>query len=93
MVYNVYVEFRDHIPVEPIPVVLCGDAASLKSSIDSSCQSVYVFHLLPLDGNLPPAVIHIMPRKCGPSTPYIVNAFEEIAQYLHKIGFIQNTKK
>lgn len=60
MVYNGYFDFHDHLPVEPIPVVLCRDV-SLKSSIGSSGQPVYVFHLLPLNGNLPPVVIHIMP--------------------------------
>lgn len=88
MVYNGYAEFHDHMPIKPIPIVLWGDTAILKSSVGSSGQSVYVFHIFPHNGKLPLAVILLIPCKSESSSFAIVNAYEEIAQYLNKIGFI-----
>lgn len=78
MVYNGYVEFHDHMPFKPIPFVLWGDAAILKSSIGFSGQSVYVFHIFPNNGKLPLALILLIPCMCQPSSFAIVNAFDDL---------------
>lgn len=85
--YKDLIKFENHKPQERIRITLAGDAASLKPLNNSKNEAVYVFHFLPLDGRLPPAVIHMMPCKNGPSSQEVLNTFEEISVYLKKIGF------
>lgn len=88
MIYDGLIHFENHKPVEPIYVTICGDAASLKPSFQSSSNAVYAFQMLPLKSKLPPAVFHLMECKNGPSNANVVKAFDDIIKYLKEIGFI-----
>lgn len=86
--YYGVIEFKDHRPVRPIIINLGGDAASLKYAFESTKNAVYVFEVLPIDSELRPCVVHMMPTKNGSSPKEVVTRFFEIANYLTEIGFI-----
>ncbi len=72
---------------EKIPVVIAGDAASVKPIFESSLNSIYLYMLLPLIQELRPLPIHAAATKSGSSNKTIVEKFFKICDIVEKQGF------
>lgn len=79
---------EQNIPSTPILITLCGDGASLKPTFESTQLALYTFEVLPLNHDLPPTVVHMMPSRNGSSPKEVVQTFNDLAKYLTKLNYI-----